>query len=784
MSIRLRSQRGRRIAALSSAALAVPAIFALSQRASAETTGSASPAVASARVVWQAWARSTSVSTFTATPGRLYISALGGSDESRSFVQLSREPPQPHTLLEVKPASDSIMGTGPQVIACPLTTPLHKNGELTGAQVPGVDCRTQVHAAPNTSGYLVVDLTAFARAWATHGETGIALITDPKAAGATYRLTLAASETRVQAGRPVSSEPSASPTAERPSTGGGSSGTTGLLGQGQTEAPTSTNSSGVTSGSGNALSDRAPVVAPSLTSSPPPALLGNATASGHTGGQSPPTMLLFGALIAGAAVVLFVSPLRRRVVLPTLGRVTLGTRGQPLPALGLVAYSGLALLAAVPLALGESIVFKAGLVVIFIVAACGLHLLVNWAGEFSLAHAELVGLPALIVLAISASHSISPIYLLPVGVVAGTATGAIVGLPTIRARGLQVAIITLSAGIAIDRFFFQQSWLVGDSSSRASAPVTLGPVTFTTSRSLYPVLVAVAVIALLALWRLLHSKMARGWFWIRVNPAAAAAFGIPVIRYRLLAYAASGAFAGLGGALTVMWVQDFGATSFPTTMSFTFLLVAVLAGLGYAGGLIAAAALIQGGTLFSSGASTLLSFAGPIALVLNLTRFPAGFNGIGRKLMERFGTPGSDRPATDDSLAPGFPLDETSSSRPRPVLDRPITLAAAGGTVAILAGFIAIGTAWYHTGNTNALWVQNQEILSGGIGGLALIIVGATLLIRDALSRRPVIVLRQQPDSDDTSQSPLTWTTRAETPNGTTKRHRAPAPRPLSDRSK
>ena len=54
----------------------------------------------------------------------------------------------------------------------------------------------------------------------------------------------------------------------------------------------------------------------------------------------------------------------------------------------------------------------------------------------------------------------------------------------------------------------------------------------------------------------------------------------------------------------------------------------------------------------------------------------------------------------------------------------------------------AIALAWYHAGNTDQLWIQNQELLSGGIGGGALVVLGAALLIRDALLHGSAVVRR------------------------------------------
>jgi len=62
---------------------------------------------------------------------------------------------------------------------------------------------------------------------------------------------------------------------------------------------------------------------------------------------------------------------------------------------------------------------------------------------------------------------------------------------------------------------------------------------------------------------------------------------------------------------------------------------------------------------------------------------------------------------------------------------RPLVLA---GVVAIALGFGSIVLAWYHAGNTSQVWIQNQELLSGGVGGLALVLLGIGLLVYDGLS--------------------------------------------------
>jgi branched-chain amino acid transport system permease protein len=305
----------------------------------------------------------------------------------------------------------------------------------------------------------------------------------------------------------------------------------------------------------------------------------------------------------------------------------------------LIGWAVFAALALTPLLFGELYVYNAGLVVIFVIAALGLHILVNWAGELSLAHAGMVGLPALSVIALSQIHQLSPLYLLPVGVAIGAVTGLVVSLPALKAKDLQVALVTLTAGIAISRFFLQQPWLISGRGSRSAAMPAIGGLQFTTAKSLYLPLLAIFAIVLVFVWVLMHSVVGRGWRWVAANPDAASCVGIPVAAYKIAAYATAGAFAGLGGGLTVCWIRQLSPVAFPTTLNFTYLLAAVLAGSGYAGGVIVAGVVLTGSPLFfrstSTGVNTVLSFLGPLALIFNLVYYKAGLNGGGRDVLAR-----------------------------------------------------------------------------------------------------------------------------------------------------
>jgi branched-chain amino acid transport system permease protein len=299
----------------------------------------------------------------------------------------------------------------------------------------------------------------------------------------------------------------------------------------------------------------------------------------------------------------------------------------------LIVAAALALLL-VPQQFSESSIFNVGNVLIFAVAAMGLHLLVNWTGELSLAHSTFVGFPAFLVASMSARWSVSPIWLIPLGIAVGAGIGAVVGLAALRARGVQVALVTLAAGVAIEEYFFDQEWLAGPAGGTFVSTPTLGGIQFTTSKDLFVVIWVLFLLALVAMWMIYRSKVGRGLQWVKSDPSAAAASGVPVAGYRMMAYSLAGAMAGLAGAMTTVWVQQLTPASFPQAQSFTYLLVVVLAGPGWVGGVLLATVTLFGVPQFISTSAAFFNYLGPVSLILTLTMYKAGLNGFGRDLRD------------------------------------------------------------------------------------------------------------------------------------------------------
>ena len=629
----------------------------------------------------QAWARTGAVGPVAPAEGRIYVAQTAGQEQARAFVELPAGIDTATGELRLVEGDGGVASEGAGLTACALTEPLTGEGDVT-ADPPATDCAVQAPLRATGDGSWVLPLALF------ESRPGVAVVPVLEGAGPTFTVAFDTAGTTITA----EAQPAPSPAPD------------------ETPAFDPVPTPGADPILAPVLEDPAafepPVeVRPPAPADDPPAPRAPRLGRGATEGVgSPPAAVL-------------VIP-----VLVAAGVLWLRSRGRPGPLLPGAAVqnrhiggaAGWLVLVALAMSFSEAAAYKFGFIAIVFVAVIGLHLLVNWAGELSLAHASFVGLPAFAVAQLADHTGWTPFLFLPVGVAVGTLLGLVVAIPALRTRGLQVALVTLAVAIAVTEFGFVRTWVIGPPSGLDIPVPSLFGVEFRTNRSMVPVLGLVVLLAVFLARGLLGSKVGRAMAQLRANPDAASAAGVPVARYRAAVYGMAGAFAGLAGGCYVFWVQRVGPQAFPLNLGFSYLVMATLAGKGGLAGVGISVFFLEGGRLFDVIPQSVGLYLGPIALIYNVTRYQEGINGLlrhtGRQLRE---------------VAP--------VNRLRQLTGGGIRLPAAVGFLFVVLGFAAIALAWYRAGNTDQLWIQNQELLSGGIGGGGLIVFGSALLIRDAL---------------------------------------------------
>ena len=299
------------------------------------------------------------------------------------------------------------------------------------------------------------------------------------------------------------------------------------------------------------------------------------------------------------------------------------------------------------------------------ITALGLDLLVGKTGQLSLAHASLLGVGTFSAIGLGGRGIPWPLAFL--GAIAITAaTSAVIGLPSLRIRGLQVAITALAFQVFADSFLFQQNW-VKDNTLTFTPPSFFDPAQHG-FRRLYYFGIVLLVLTVLALRRIDATRAGRSFVAVRDVEARAVAFGVQPGPTKLLAYALSGAIAGLGGALVAFkegTVNDVG--TFNLQASLLLVAVVVVGGAGSPVGICLAAFFVRAlPNLIPPGAS--LPVIGEVAtsipivfaafLIINVVVNPEGTGGQLRSARRRLeellsgprGRP-SPRPQATDPVA-------------------------------------------------------------------------------------------------------------------------------------
>ena len=223
--------------------------------------------------------------------------------------------------------------------------------------------------------------------------------------------------------------------------------------------------------------------------------------------------------------------------------------------------------------------YLACLVCINVASATGLNILTGYTGLVSLGQAAFMGLGAYTV-AIMQLRLGTPFLL---NILAGGCVamlgGLIVGIPSLRVKGLYLAIATIAASF-ITHFIFANTSFTGGTGGLTLPPASAFGVLLDTSFRLYWVIVPVTVLMLLGAANLFRTRVGRAFIAIRDRDISAEVLGIPLLRYKLLSFGLSSFYAGVAGGLWAYFFRVVTPESFPLLMSIFFLAAIIVGGMG------------------------------------------------------------------------------------------------------------------------------------------------------------------------------------------------------------
>jgi len=283
----------------------------------------------------------------------------------------------------------------------------------------------------------------------------------------------------------------------------------------------------------------------------------------------------------------------------------------------------------------------------FFIAIIGLNLVTGYTGQISLGHGALMAIGGYTTALLVVHEHWRDVWTIPLaGIVAGI-VGFVVGLPALRLSGLYLALATFALAVALPDLIKKFSHFTGGTDGEnflASAPkqVTgLGGITIfghsmTQNHFLYYLTWSIGIIGFFLAWLLVRGRAGRTFRSVRDSEVAAASSGVNLAATKTVAFALSGVYAGVGGALYVIQNEIVDPLSFTVSVSILILVGAVVGGLGSLWGLVLGALFVEYLPTISTHVSTrpgVPDFVYGAAIIVVMILLPTGAGGLIQRLV-------------------------------------------------------------------------------------------------------------------------------------------------------
>jgi branched-chain amino acid transport system permease protein len=229
------------------------------------------------------------------------------------------------------------------------------------------------------------------------------------------------------------------------------------------------------------------------------------------------------------------------------------------------------------------------------VAILGMNMVIGWSGLISLGHIAFVGLGAYTTMILINYDRFDLWMTLPIAFVVCFLFGALIGLPALRIKGLYLALVTLALAYTFPILLkIEQGGIAKHTGGDNGRTLTEKMVPTSWMKSLlhlngrdgptqvaiykYFGLVLIAAMCFLLVRNIMKGRPGRAMIAIRDNQIGAAVSGVPLSQQKVLIFAISAAFAGIGGSMMAAVLDSVGPTTFDFNYAILTLMGLVLAG--------------------------------------------------------------------------------------------------------------------------------------------------------------------------------------------------------------
>jgi len=219
-------------------------------------------------------------------------------------------------------------------------------------------------------------------------------------------------------------------------------------------------------------------------------------------------------------------------------------------------------------------------VLIAVIAAVGLNILTGFTGQISLGNAAFLAVGAYATAVLAGRWGLPFPLVIPLSGLITALVGMFFGVPSLRLKGLYLAVATLAAHFVIEFVISHWESVTGGVNGLSVPSPRAGPLVLASDRQLYLLALPLAAGLLLFARNLFRTKVGKAFVAIRDQDVSAEVMGVDVFRYKLLSFAVSSFYVGVAGSLLAYQARIISPENFPISVAIDQLGMIIIGGLG------------------------------------------------------------------------------------------------------------------------------------------------------------------------------------------------------------
>jgi len=217
---------------------------------------------------------------------------------------------------------------------------------------------------------------------------------------------------------------------------------------------------------------------------------------------------------------------------------------------------------------------------IAIIGAIGLNILLGFTGQISIGHAAFLAVGAYSTAILEVNVGLPFFLAIPLGALITSGFGLIFGIPSLRLKGLYLAIATLSAHFITTFVIVHWESMTKGVVGLEVPPAVVFGLSLDSDFRIFYLIYALVVPATLFAKNLFRTRVGRAFIAVRDRDVAASVMGVSLLRYKLLAFIVSSFYAGVAGGLMAHHSRLLFPDSFTLLVAIDYLAMVIIGGMG------------------------------------------------------------------------------------------------------------------------------------------------------------------------------------------------------------